>query len=538
MRTAPRIALATSVVLALGVATAFGGHRILPTDSPAAEPVSVDEAVVSFAEGLNTVVEDAAINAQGELGERTVKEFSQDEPFSMFALTWEGDHDVVAFVRAVADDGSWGPWYGLDEADNGESVVNGTELVYVEPTTKVQVSTLGVDLFSEVALDAAENAEAAAQDVAQEAAQAAEQEAETITAGAEDAAADVADVADAAGAAAEVNPDAPAEPEALTTAASDISAVFIDGNAQEGGVAPVAASTTTGMPDVVTRAGWGADESLRCSETPMSDSVRALTIHHTAGSNNYTRAEAAAQMRGIYYYHAKTLGWCDIGYNALVDKYGTIYEGRYGGLAQAVQGAHAGGFNEDTWGIAMIGDYTLITPSDATVEAVGRLAGWRAAVAGFEPDTTVTLVSEGTSYSKYPAGTQVTLPRIFAHRDVGLTTCPGEAGYAQMSRIRAIAEQTWTAITTGTAVEDTDSTTTATNTVQVPGAEDVTLPELPADLSDVQQALEQGADTAAAAGEVGGAVSTLESDANAPLSEDELSAVAADLAEEAANRDW
>ena len=50
-------------------------------------------------------------------------------------------------------------------------------------------------------------------------------------------------------------------------------------------------------------------------------------------------------MRGIYTYHARTLGWCDVGYNVLVDKYGQAFEGRRGGLDRNVQGAHAGGFS-------------------------------------------------------------------------------------------------------------------------------------------------------------------------------------------------
>ncbi|MGV2482190.1 UNVERIFIED_CONTAM: N-acetylmuramoyl-L-alanine amidase, partial [Salmonella enterica subsp. enterica serovar Weltevreden] len=79
-------------------------------------------------------------------------------------------------------------------------------------------------------------------------------------------------------------------------------------------------------------------ENLRCKGADYDDGVKAIALHHTAGSNNYTRAQAAAQVRAAYTYHAQNLGWCDIGYNALVDKYGTIYEGRYGGLDKAVQG--------------------------------------------------------------------------------------------------------------------------------------------------------------------------------------------------------
>ena len=49
-------------------------------------------------------------------------------------------------------------------------------------------------------------------------------------------------------------------------------------------------------------------------------------IHHTASGNTYTAAEAPAVVRGIYAYHTRSLGWSDIGYNFLIDRFGTIYE--------------------------------------------------------------------------------------------------------------------------------------------------------------------------------------------------------------------
>ena len=201
------------------------------------------------------------------------------------------------------------------------------------------------------------------------------------------------------------------------------------------------AAAQTGIPKVISRKGWGAGDK-GCAVT-YDDKVSAITIHHTAGSNNYTPAQAAGIVRGIWNYHANTLGWCDIGYNALVDKYGNIYEGRKGGFTKAVQGAHAGGFNQNTWGISMMGNYSSVNPSQDTIDAVGQLAGWRAAVAGFDPTGYDTHVSEGTRYSKFPMGQSVTLPNIFAHRDVGNTTCPGDAGYARMDKIRRIAKRNY-----------------------------------------------------------------------------------------------
>ena len=222
----------------------------------------------------------------------------------------------------------------------------------------------------------------------------------------------------------------------------DVQGVFIDGGVTPEGIEPVADdSDVTGMPRVITRAGWGADESIRSQNPTYDEKLVAATVHHTAGANNYSQAEAAGIVRGIYKYHTAVLGWGDIGYNALVDKYGNIYEGRYGGLTKNVQGAHAGGFNKGTFGISMMGDYSTAHPTPAMINSVGAMIGWRMRIAGLDPSGKATLTSQGYKTAKYGAGQQATLPSIFAHRDVGDTTCPGAAGYAQMDRIRSIAAQ-------------------------------------------------------------------------------------------------
>lgn len=190
---------------------------------------------------------------------------------------------------------------------------------------------------------------------------------------------------------------------------------------------------------VITRRQWGADESMRCQRPTYDDSLGGATVHHTAGSNNYTKAESAEIVRAIYAYHSQTLGWCDIGYNTLVDRFGQIFEGRAGGLDRNVQGAHSGGFNENTHGIAMMGDFSTQAPPQATVESVGKFLGWRLKQAGLDPKGRTTMYSEGTSFTPYPRGAAVDLPIIFAHRDVGNTSCPGDGGYAQMGKIRDIA---------------------------------------------------------------------------------------------------
>lgn len=114
-------------------------------------------------------------------------------------------------------------------------------------------------------------------------------------------------------------------------------------------------------PAIVTRAQWGADESL-ASNSPQSKELKALYVHHTAGTNNYSKAQAYAQIRSVYRYHAVTLGWPDIGYHFLVDRYGTIYEGRRGSINSLPLGAQAGGFNTNTFGISAMGNFDEASP--------------------------------------------------------------------------------------------------------------------------------------------------------------------------------
>ncbi len=110
---------------------------------------------------------------------------------------------------------------------------------------------------------------------------------------------------------------------------------------------------------------WGADESIRRGPPSYAADVRFAIVHHTAGRNDYTRAEAPAIVRGIQLFHVQGNGWNDIGYNFLVDRFGTIYEGRFGGVDRNVIGAHALGFNTGSVGIALLGTYGNTKPSPA-----------------------------------------------------------------------------------------------------------------------------------------------------------------------------
>jgi hypothetical protein len=105
-------------------------------------------------------------------------------------------------------------------------------------------------------------------------------------------------------------------------------------------------------------------------------------------------------------------------------------------LSSTVVGAHAGGFNTYTFGVSMLGNYDLVPVPQATVDAVSALIAWKFSLYGVDPNGSTTLTSGGTGTAKYAAGVRVTLPTIFAHRDVGTTICPGRYGYARLGEIR------------------------------------------------------------------------------------------------------
>ncbi|MFJ8866521.1 peptidoglycan recognition protein [Streptomyces sp. NPDC102473] len=187
-------------------------------------------------------------------------------------------------------------------------------------------------------------------------------------------------------------------------------------------------------PRIVTRKGWGADESLRERAFAYTSTVKAAFVHHSATGNNYTCAQAPSVLRGIYRYHVKSSGWRDFGYNFAVDKCGNIYEGRAGGVSKAVLGAHTLGFNTNSTGIAVLGTYSSKNPPAAAVTAIAKLTAWKLGLFGRNPKGKVTLVSGGSG--KYKKGAKVKLNVISGHRDGFATECPGIRLYKKLGTAR------------------------------------------------------------------------------------------------------
>ena len=364
--------------------------------------------------------------------------------FFVAGFTWTGSADLPEGVRIylrVRENGTWSPWYLNEAADAGrdDRTTSGTGEFVTGGADAIQASVVGSSLPAglklalvpsrpqgEEVLDAGDltTTQAAPTPVIEEAA-------------------------------ASQSPGAQVE---SATAASSASPAWVARPAAEPAAEPVAvpavapaaapalapaATTANGLPvAVTTRAEWEANASYM-SWDPEYARAGHVVVHHTAGTNNYSAGQSASIVRGIYYYHAVTLDWGDIGYNFLVDKFGTVFEGRSGSVAAPAGrmsiGAHARGVNTGTMGISMMGDYSTVSPSDAQLSSVGKMAGWFLKRAGISDVTGWAGLHVWTT-ERYQAGSTISMPRILGHRDVGYTTCPGNVGYSKLGAIRAIAK--------------------------------------------------------------------------------------------------
>ena len=176
-------------------------------------------------------------------------------------------------------------------------------------------------------------------------------------------------------------------------------------------------------PAIFSRAQWGADESMRDRPSLHYGRVTMGFVHHTVNANDYTRDQVPALMRGIYAYHTRSKGWSDIGYNFVVDRFGRIWEGRYGGVARAVVGAHTLGYNDAAFAMSALGNFDVTSPSQAMLDAYAALFAWKLSLHGVSA-----------------AGQQTVSGRTFqvvsGHRDAGSTACPGQYLYARLGDIR------------------------------------------------------------------------------------------------------
>ena len=434
---------------------------------------SVRQAVAQAADGIGARVASILPAATDPQADATLlTDPLEVNRFLVAGFTWTGSADLPEGVRIylrVRENGTWSPWYLNEAADSGrdDRTTSGTGEFVTGGADAIQASVVGGSLPTglklalvpsqpqgEEVLDAGDltTTEAAPTPVIEDSvAQPQAGRSGVLGSPAEPAAEPASQSAPAATTplirSEAFRASALSASSAPATAPATVSAT-VPATVSAAPVAlPVAAplsTTANGLPvPVTTRAEWGANASYM-SWDPYYASAGHVVVHHTAGTNNYSSWQSASIVRGIYYYHAVTLDWGDIGYNFLVDKYGTVFEGRSGSVAAPAGrmsvGAHARGVNTGTMGLSMMGDYSSISPSDVQLNAVGKMAGWFLNRAGISDANGWAGLHVWTT-ERYQAGSTISMPRILGHRDVGYTSCPGNVGYSKLGTIRAIAQQ-------------------------------------------------------------------------------------------------
>lgn len=304
--------------------------------------------------------------------------------FDTVGVTWSGDGDPHVQVRTRTQ-GVWSEWQHVDQLTHGNRAA--TEPLWVGPSQalQVRVETWREDL-AVVMVDPGEEPEIETAEV-------------TAT--------------------------------ATGTANRAAALTMLRAAAGEPDRAP--------MPRLRHRSAWGADEKLRGSDPVYLKGIKQAHVHHTAGSSSYTRAEVPGIIRSMYWYHTQKLGWSDIGYNFLVDRFGRIWVGRAGGFRKRVKGAHTLGFNHSSFGVASIGNHEESGTHRRVRHALVRLIAWKLDKEGQSPLGYVRITSKGSD--RYPARTRVRLPVVTGHRDTNLTACPGASLYMALPKIRRGAQR-------------------------------------------------------------------------------------------------
>jgi hypothetical protein len=196
-----------------------------------------------------------------------------------------------------------------------------------------------------------------------------------------------------------------------------------------------------GQPPIIARQAW-AQGHAPPSHAPVYATIKLAFVHHTVNPNGYSAAEVPSLLFGIFQYHRYVRGYWDIAYNFLIDVYGRVWEGRAGGIDSPVQGAHAGGYNGESTGVAVLGDFMNVVPSPSALAALERFLAWKLSLHGVPAHGNVTVVVNPSDayYTPFAPGAHVSLPRIAGHRDGDQTDCPGDAFYARLPSIRPRAQ--------------------------------------------------------------------------------------------------
>jgi uncharacterized protein with LGFP repeats len=227
-----------------------------------------------------------------------------------------------------------------------------------------------------------------------------------------------------------VSGDATAGDQVLTAIRGAVNAAVLD----VASATPALAAAP--RPNIRSRARWDPGNDCRPRTRPAYGEVRAATVHHTVNANDYSRGETASMLRAICLFHRNGNGWNDIGYNAIVDRFGRLWTGRDGGVGRPVVGAHNQGFNSTTAGIASLGTHSDVSVSRQGLQGLVGYLAWKLDRHGIPATGRVRVVAAGGDASRYDSGERVYIKRIIGHRRTGLTSCPGDALDEDLGKIR------------------------------------------------------------------------------------------------------
>ncbi len=166
-----------------------------------------------------------------------------------------------------------------------------------------------------------------------------------------------------------------------------------------------------------------------------------MIVHHTAGSNSYTADQVPGVLRGLCAFSVGSRGFDDVGYNFVVDRFGTVWEGRTGSKTSSIRGAHALAVNSQTQGVVLLGNYTTVSPSAAQLGGLRSILDWLTGWHGIDPTGDVTLVAE-FSGAGYAPGQAITVDGVAGHREVGQTACPGDRFFPNLRALAATVQPT------------------------------------------------------------------------------------------------
>jgi len=192
-----------------------------------------------------------------------------------------------------------------------------------------------------------------------------------------------------------------------------------------------------GQPPIIARSAWAGRRHPPTSG-PYYGSIDLAFVHHTENPNGYSPGQVPAMLLAIYAFHRYTRGYFDIAYNFIIDAYGRIWEARAGGVDLPVVGAHAGGYNSVSTGVAILGTFMSAQPSAAAMASLQRLLAWKLALHGVpaQGKVRVEVNPSDAFYTPFAPGQRVLLPRIAGHRDGDLTSCPGTDLYHRLPTVR------------------------------------------------------------------------------------------------------